>query len=142
MNYIEMDQYEFYKKLKEDFPLLFGEHLRFIETAPGWNNLIYEFFEKVSAMKLDNYKLMQIKEKFGGLRLYADGGNDEIRNLVSSFEQRASVTCESCGAVKSVGAASINGWLSVLCKPCYLTEVEKRNPDTKEWKKFVNPKLG
>lgn len=56
--------------------------------------------------------LVQIKEKFGGLRFYMDGGTPEMHNYVSFAETMSSVTCESCGAP---GKSRNDGWIRVLC---------------------------
>ena len=40
---------------------------------------------------------VQVKEKFGGLRFYYDGGDDVIDGMVRMAESWASHTCETCG---------------------------------------------
>jgi len=57
--------------------------------------------------------VVQVKEKFGSLRFYYDGGDDVIRGMVSVAESMSSRTCEKCGAPgKRVGG----GWITTLCK--------------------------
>jgi len=54
----------------------------------------------------------QVKEKFGGLRFYYDGGDDCIRGMASMAESMSYRTCEECGAP---GKANSHGWISTLC---------------------------
>lgn len=56
--------------------------------------------------------IVQVKEKFGGLRFYMDGGTDEHRIAVGFAEAMAARTCEVCG---SPGERSDGGWIKTLC---------------------------
>lgn len=64
---------------------------------------------------IPQFKAIQIKEKFGILRIYYDGGNEVIEGLVAFAERMSSVTCEICGDA-AVGADSHAGWHMTLCK--------------------------
>jgi hypothetical protein len=55
---------------------------------------------------------VQVKEKFGTLRFYYDGGDDYIRGLVSMAESMSAVTCEECG---NLGKSRRGGWIRTLC---------------------------
>ena len=55
---------------------------------------------------------VQIKEKFGGLRFYYEGGDDQIYGMVRMAESWAAVTCEECGAP---GESRSGGWIKTLC---------------------------
>lgn len=54
----------------------------------------------------------QIKEKFGGLRFYYDGGDDQIYGMVRMAESWAAHTCETCGAP---GKLRGHGWMYTAC---------------------------
>lgn len=54
----------------------------------------------------------QIKEKFGGLRFYYDGGDDMIHGMVYMAESWASRHCEVCG---KPGESRSKGWIKTLC---------------------------
>jgi hypothetical protein len=62
--------------------------------------------------KLDWINIAQIKEKFGGLRFYYDGGDDEISGMVRMAEAWADHTCEDCG---NKGERRSGGWIRTLC---------------------------
>jgi len=55
---------------------------------------------------------VQVKEKFGGLRFYYDGGDDQIHGMVQMAESWAIHTCEECGAP---GYTRYGGWHRTLC---------------------------
>ena len=56
---------------------------------------------------------MQIKEKFGTLRIYYANGNKEIDRLTDFAEYMSEVTCEMCG---NVGQTYTLGWHRTLCR--------------------------
>lgn len=56
--------------------------------------------------------IVQVKEKFGTLRFYTNGGTDEDDHYIRFAENMTAVTCETCGAP---GQARHNGWVKVLC---------------------------
>ena len=60
-------------------------------------------------------KFHQIKEKFGGLRVYYGGGDDYVDGLVSMAECWSYRTCEICG---EKGSPNKKGWIVTLCDNC------------------------
>ncbi len=65
----------------------------------------------------------QVKEKFGTLRFYYDGGDDYIRGLVSMTEWASANICEVCG---ERGKLRGTGWLYVSCNE-HAKEEDKDN---------------
>jgi len=55
---------------------------------------------------------VQIKEKFGGLRFYYNGGDSTVKGIVAMAEAMSYRTCEVCG---NVGEQRGGGWIRVLC---------------------------
>lgn len=55
----------------------------------------------------------QVKEKFGSLRFYYQGGDEYINGLASMAESMSGITCEECGAPGESGG---EGWISTLCE--------------------------
>jgi len=69
--------------------------------------------EKAVADELEKLPtIVQVKEKFGGLRFYVDGGSQEVENYITFAEAMASQTCEVCG---SPGERRSGGWIRTLC---------------------------
>jgi hypothetical protein len=54
----------------------------------------------------------QVKEKFGTLRFYYDGGDEKIDGMVRMAEAMSAVTCEVCG---NVGNFRGRGWYYTSC---------------------------
>ena len=83
-----------------------------------WNR---EYLEKNDPEKLKEkpeyfpVKFDQIKEKYGGLRVYFSGGDDYIEGLVSMAENFSYHVCEVCG---QKGNPNKGGWITTLCENC------------------------
>ena len=73
--------------------------------------------------------LDQIKEKFGTLRFYYTGGDDEISGMVRMAESMSGVVCEECGAP---GKRRGSGWIYTACdahtKPEHLENGDNNEP--------------
>jgi hypothetical protein len=54
----------------------------------------------------------QVKEKFGTLRFYYDGGDEKIDGMVRMAEAMSAVTCEVCG---NAGKIRGRGWYYTSC---------------------------
>lgn len=55
---------------------------------------------------------MQVKEKFGTLRFYYNGGDDQVYGMVCIAESMSSRICEVCG---NKGKRRQGGWIQTLC---------------------------
>jgi hypothetical protein len=64
---------------------------------------------------------VQIKEKFGGLRFYINGGNERVHGAIHAAESMSYRICENCG---NPGKPNSDGWIKVYCDPC--NELDKR----------------
>ncbi len=60
-------------------------------------------------------QLAQVKEKFGGLRFYADGLTPEMEKLINDAEKKSLRICEECGLE---GRRMSDGWFKTLCSIC------------------------
>lgn len=104
--------------LRGRYPELFSNtHLREIACLSGWLNLIDELCRTLQ-IHLDSHpdvpqvKVLQVKEKFAGMRFYFSGGDMACREAVSAAEDRSLSTCEVCG---QSGTLVEGRWLSVRC---------------------------
>ena len=57
----------------------------------------------------------QVKEKYGGLRIYYSGGDDYVDGLISMAEEMSYKICERCGCP---GTPNKQGWIMTLCDKC------------------------
>lgn len=98
-------------------------------VGEGWQPIVREMHAKVLEIDPD-LKVVQIKEKFGGLRYYyhsehpyqSDVSN-AITDLVARAEQKCEETCEFCGEPGENKAP--HGWFKTLCEE-HRAEVEER----------------
>lgn len=81
------------------------------ECDEGWHPLIDRTLAKIKELEPD-FTIFQIKEKFGGLRIYGHPITDEIDNIISDAEDESYHTCEVCGAP---GKVRETGWIKTLC---------------------------
>ena len=98
---------EWFEKMSPNY----GHHWGF-EVEDGWYNIIYELFEclapYVKHLKEPNFQILQVKQKFGGLRIYTTHETDIIvRGLVNWSEQRANSICEICGEIGKPNGKSV-----------------------------------
>lgn len=114
---------ELEQKLKDAYPQLLGE-LPYFECGNGWYNILnqmcFRIQQNVNRKSKDNpelleFKFVQIKEKFGGLRAYAHGYDAYSNAIIEMAESMAAVTCENCG---SPGKTRNTGWYAVRCDNC------------------------
>ncbi len=113
-------------KLFGDFPNLYrGRFLPKTENlmsygfaiGGGWFDLVHEMSSKITELDPDCL-MIQMKEKFGGLRVYCDTKVPEVLEIISEYEALSYKTCEFCGTTIDVGSRSHNGWLKTLCNEC------------------------
>jgi hypothetical protein len=108
-------------------------HLRYgFEVNQGWLCILEEFFSMAIVFE-GWFKVVQIKEKFGSLRIYVDteeGFSKEddmlLQGLISEAEFKANRTCCDCGAGNLVSGGR-RRFYSVVCEECY-EKVQQRRP--------------
>jgi hypothetical protein len=87
------------------------------EHDDGWFNIIYGMCETIN-QHLNNkdisYEFVQIKEKFGTLRVYDNGQDDFIHGVISMAENMSSRTCEVTG--KPGKLCKKGHWYRTLCE--------------------------
>lgn len=83
----------------------------------GWANLFETLCNDIHALNPSDFYWTQVKEKFGGLRAYYSGGDEQISKLVQEAEDRSYKICELCGSQNEVSATG-RGWIKTLCSKC------------------------
>ncbi len=82
-----------------------------LDVGAGWAGLINRAYDL-----LENYptlKVVQVKEKFGGLRIYTDGYIEEFEKVLRDLEYESFNVCETCG---NPGKLRSGGWYKTLCE--------------------------
>lgn len=118
----EFIEYEkFAERLEKSYPKMYGGKYGGFAVGKGW----YPIIERLSASIQQHIEwknkdsevcpqviVEQVKEKFGGLRFYYQGGDEYIAGLVSMAESWAGIACEDCGGI---GKRRGGGWVRTLC---------------------------
>lgn len=97
-----------------------------ITCGNGWYKLLdsllysitaHEKSNKFSGQVITPVVAAQIKEKFGQLRFYYDGGDNFIDGMVTFAEEMSLKICEECGSTNDVKMVGKN-WFRSLCSDC------------------------
>lgn len=133
----ETMQYEVDKDYKYSFTKL-------DEMPDGWRKAFGEMMCKeiydalVKCNGLNDYRIEQIKEKFGMLRWYSYPSYEEVERIVDKYSVLSENICIICG--KPDVPLTNNGWLSPFCKKCFTTPSDwqkKEHPEEVErWIEF------
>ena len=92
-----------------------------LEIGNGWMELVYKMLVEIDDLyfKRDcniDVIILQIKEKYGSLRVSDNKLDAEIGFIVSKYEQLSKSTCEICGAEGKMVRDEY--WISVRCEEC------------------------
>jgi hypothetical protein len=80
-------------------------------VGEGWANLINIVFDKVQTYT-PGIIIHQVKEKWGGLRIYCGPCPDDFDKFLIEIEKKSFTMCESCG---KAGQLRSGGWYRTLC---------------------------
>lgn len=99
------------------------------ECDDGWLPILEDLFGEIDkAVKKDgpgDFKVSQVKEKFGGLCVYVRGGNGKIHSLIREAERKAVAACEVCGQPGKNSA--VNRWYKTTCEKHYRERLKRHN---------------
>lgn len=121
------------------YPIWYG-----FECGDGWLALIEDLSCSIQhhvdiKQKVDSAyaqpEVLQVKEKFGGLRFYVSNEDEFISGLIYMAEKISYRTCESCG---NPGTLSKTGWWKTLCDLC---RSARNNKDVDEFARMSNISL-
>jgi hypothetical protein len=106
---------ETFEPFRDMFKQSFG-----VSTNPGWYPMVEKLLLDFRALPREDgmVRVNQIKEKFGGLRVYVEvsGSGDfkeRVRGMIEQAEKQASRTCEFCS---NPGVLKSAGWMRVTCE--------------------------
>ena len=77
-----------------------------------------EEYKNMSVQEYDEEhqtRVVQVKEKFGGLRFYVNNSDDVVIGMISLAESLSLKTCEYCG---NPGYPRRGPWIKTLCDAC------------------------
>lgn len=91
-----------------------------VSVLPGWEIVIRRTVERIAEVRdrkdIKNLKIVQIKEKFGGLRIYMNDVDDDVDEIIREAEDECSELCSWCA--KPGKLINRHGWILNLCDEC------------------------
>lgn len=114
--------FDWVKEEREKYPETPIQPIEFgIECGKGWYWLLDNLLKSIDDYcnlnaKIPPVKITQVKEKFGGLRVYFDGGDDLVLGMVWFAENLSYHICENCGSQENITYTT--GWIQTICTPC------------------------
>jgi len=88
----------------------------FPECGDGWFDIISKLSRDLKSLGFTG-RVVQIKEKFGGLRYYVSEASLEVYNRIDEAEKASYSTCELCGSPGKLTRPD-GFWYQTLCKKC------------------------
>lgn len=85
------------------------------ECGDGWFDLIWLLCEDIEKIGVPGgFEVIQVKEKFGGLRFYVVNDTNAISERIGQAEVESEQTCEECGKPGKI--VERRGWLRAACE--------------------------
>lgn len=99
------------------------------DVPDGWIQLIDDLCGAIQS-RVDNWKMWnaegehtcpqvtctQVKEKFGGLRFYTIGGDEQTEGMIRMAEHMSYRMCINCATRENI--VRTEGWITYKCKSC------------------------
>src|SRR5438128_1758264 len=95
------------------------------DIAPGWHQLVIPLLKELEEL---GGSIVQVKEKFGGLRFYFELHQTEDREQrravrafrlkVANVEDDSTSICEYCGSPGKISNNKLSSWVKTLCEVC------------------------
>ena len=116
------------------------------ECGDGWLPLINELCEKIEKLIDEKYpeekeyfRVLQVKEKYAGLRFYISSAPGEIHELIDEYENKSYHICENCRS-EEAKERELYRWYYTRCDNCWNTIVEEDVKNRAEWDKIRKEK--
>jgi hypothetical protein len=135
-----------YEKFNEDESKSFSPtpyNLFGVECGRGWYPLIQPVFDYIDEYNKDKdekycISVLQVKEKYGTLRIYTNFETPELCELIEHAEEESGNVCEYCGSREHIG--STLEWYITICYDCMKERVNKRECPSR-WHSYDDDKV-
>jgi predicted RNA-binding Zn-ribbon protein involved in translation (DUF1610 family) len=104
-----------------------------------WAEKVKPYYDKMPADMKENFYIMDLKEKYGDMRLYLSGyptGEfEKIKEYTDMVEHLSTFTCLQCGHISRASKADklltwrTYGWISYYCKNCAKKYLRRDNKE-------------
>lgn len=106
-------------ELFREYPELFPKKI-VIECGTGWFSVIREVCAKIEKEKITGVSFVQIKEKYGTIRMYYECANEanhkRMYDIIQAAEVKSGKTCEVCGGPGRL--LTLCGCSATICEKC------------------------
>ncbi len=97
-----------------DYQFIVGEY----DLPEGWMQLFLQACEDIKyplekAGQRNEFRFMQVKEKYGQMRLYHSGASEEVNDILDKYEFLSEQVCSECG---KPAVAITRGWIYPFCE--------------------------
>jgi hypothetical protein len=122
--YVELNVFQFFLKeiwascIWDNFLSLIIEMLPEDERKRLGDYWAPDFSMKQVKSKIPELLATQVKEKFGTLRFYHDGGDEKIHQMILFAESLSGRICENCGKMDETVKLKGKHWVRTLCGVC------------------------
>ena len=113
-------------------------------VGKGWHVLLEEVFaamafhkDKNPTLGWNDVEIIQVKEKYGSLRIYYSGGNNHVAGHIECLETLSAHFCEVCGMPGSL--RTDRSWYLTLCDQCSAKPQEQLRNELSEQPVAENP---
>lgn len=137
---MELEKYDVFEaRMLKRFPKIFANPYGGFCVDEGWWPILESLCSNIQSHLdwknkteevLPQVTVAQIKEKFGGLRFYYDGGDEYVNGMVSMAEAWADASCEECGVP---GKRRDGGWIKTLCDHHEAERQQRRKQSEEEY---------
>lgn len=116
-----IDYEKFAERMEKSYPKMYSGKYGGFAVGKGWYPIIERLSSNIQqhiewanrdGTVVEQVVVEQIKEKFGGLRFYYQGGDEQVHGMVRMAEAWAGIACEDCGGI---GKRRSGGWVRTLC---------------------------
>lgn len=87
-----------------------------LEIDVGWYDLVIKMFKDMINSRWDK-TIIQVKQKFGELRVYIPASNPMISDVINEYEMLSKTTCENCGS-PNAKTITIRYYITTICEAC------------------------
>jgi len=105
-------------------------------VGDGWYKIINDCLAQLLVVLIPTKaEVVQIKEKFGTLRIYVEWNGDSgktpydiVNKVITEAENKSAITCEECGQPGTIDKSF--PWVKTLCDKCKeerANEMQRRN---------------
>lgn len=99
-------------------------------VGAGWTPILDDLFRDLATLEAGpsgRLTVIQVKEKFGALRVYIHRGTAAAMEAIDRASRRSATICEFCGAPSAI--RDRKGWFTTQCDAC-VTDGQRARPGT------------